>query len=160
MSETPDPSDIRRANLRLATSFTTAAAFAIAMAWLLIVWRGGVALLAALVGTALGWAAGILLAPYKEEESKFRRLSKIAAAFISGYAAGKIDRIFELLTDKTSGKPPILDPQVFRPILMAITAFVVTGITVFVARCYSRSSEDKNAGSEEAQPKSDAAASG
>ncbi len=37
---------------------------------------------------ALGWAAGILLAPYKREEKRLRRISKGIAGFLSGYSVG------------------------------------------------------------------------
>ena len=39
-------------------------------------------LLGALVGTALGWAVGILLALYPEEQKRFQRLSKGIAGLL------------------------------------------------------------------------------
>ncbi len=94
-------------------------------------------MLGALVGTSLGWAAGILLAPYeKEEKAQFQRLSKSVAAFLGGYAVGKIDRIFDLLMDKANGTPRILDPSLQHAFWLALVCFLVTTAAVFVARAY------------------------
>jgi len=134
--------DILRVNLKLTTSFVAAALFAITFVRLLIVWHDGTALLGALVGTALGWASGILLAPYQEEEKRFQRLSKGIAGFLSGYAVGKLDRVFDLLMDRTGGQPIILDPHVLRTFWMALACFLVAGITVFVARTYWQAVEE------------------
>jgi len=131
-----------RAGLKLTTSFVAAALFAITLTSLLIIWRDSMALLGALVGTALGWVAGILLAPYKEEEKRFQRLSKGIAGFLSGYAVGKIDRVFDLLIDKTTGHPIILDLRVLRTFGMTLACLVVAGVTVFVARTYWQAIEE------------------
>jgi hypothetical protein len=120
------------------------------MAVILIVWRDDIALVAALVGTALGWAAGILVAPYEGEEKRFRRISKGIAGFISGYAVAKIDRVFDLLLDKTSGTPAILDLRLQRTFWLSLGCFVVTALTVFVARTYGYDEEFEEGNEEEA----------
>ena len=125
-----------RNNLRLATSYAAALIFFLTMAVILIVWRDDIALLAAVVGAALGWAAGILVAPYQGEEKRFQRISKGIAGFITGYAVGKIDRVFELLLDKSGGAPAIFDVHVQRTFWMSLGCFVVTALIVFVARTY------------------------
>lgn len=112
--------DNLRASPKLTTSFATAAVFAICMIVLLVIWRDAMALLAALIGTGLGWAIGILLAPYPEERKRFQRLSKGIAGFLTGYVAAKIDRVFDLLTDKTSGVPLILNLRVVRSLSVGI----------------------------------------
>jgi uncharacterized membrane protein YccC len=76
--------DDLRVSPKLTTSFTTAAVFAICLVTLLAIWRDAMALLAALIGTAIGWAVGILLAPYPEEQKRFQRLSKGIAGFLTG----------------------------------------------------------------------------
>jgi hypothetical protein len=134
--------DVLRVSLKLTTSFITAALFAITLVGLLIVWRDGTAVLGALVGAALGWAGGILLAPYKEEEKRFQRLSKGIAGFLSGYAVGKLDRVFDLLIDRTGGQPLILDPHVLRTFWMTLACFLVAVVTVFVARTYWQAVEE------------------
>jgi cytochrome c biogenesis protein CcdA len=132
-----------RGNLRLTVSFVSAILFFLIIAGLLIAWRDDISLLAAVVGAALGWAAGILLAPYKVEEKRIRRLSKGIAGFLSGYAVGKFDRVFDLLLDKTGGPPAVLSLRVQRTFWVSLACFVVTTVTVFVARSYGVVAEDE-----------------
>jgi len=133
--------DNLRVSLKLTTSFITAALFAICLVTLLVIWRDAMALLAALIGTAIGWAVGILLAPYPEEQKRFQRLSKGIAGFITGYVAAKIDRVFDLLTDKAGGAPLILNLRVVRSLSIAVACLLVASVTVFVARTYFQTSE-------------------
>jgi len=133
--------DNLRVSLKLTTSFTTAAVFAICLVSLLVIWRDAMALLAALIGTALGWAVGILLAPYPEEQKRFQRLSKGIAGFLGGYVAAKLDRIFDLLMDKSGGGPLILNVRVVRGLSVGIACLLVASVTVFVARTYFQTSE-------------------
>lgn len=93
-------------------------------------------LLSALVGTALGWAVGILLAPYRSEQKQFHQLSKGILGFVTGFVAAKLDRVFDLLVDKREGDPMILHSRFVRSFGMALVCFVVTTVTVFVARTY------------------------
>lgn len=134
--------DTLRVNLKLTASLITAAAFAICLVTLLAIWRDAMALMAALIGTALGWSVGILLAPYPEEQKRFQRLSKGIAGFLGGYVAAKLDRVFDLLLDKTAGVPLILDVRVVRSLSVAVACLLVASLTVFVARTYWQGSED------------------
>jgi|SRR5579884_2653673 len=133
--------DNLRANLKLTMSFVTAGVFAIGLIILLVVWRDAMAWLSALIGTALGWAVGILLAPYEEEQKRFQRLSKGIAGFLSGYVAAKLDRVFDLLMDKSGGGPLIFNLKVVRSISMAVACLVVAAVVVFVARTYWQGGE-------------------
>ena len=133
--------DNLRVSLKLTTSFATAAVFAICLVMLLVIWRDSMILLGALVGTALGWAVGILLAPYPEEQKRFQRLSKGIAGFLGGYVAAKLDRVFDLLMDKTGGGPLILNLRVVRSLSIAVACLLVASVTVFVARTYFQTSE-------------------
>jgi len=133
--------DNLRVSLKLTTSFATATAFVICLVTLLVIWRDAMALLAALTGTAIGWAVGILLAPYPEEQKRFQRLSKGIAGFLTGYVAAKIDRVFDLLTDKTGGAPLILNLRLVRSLSIAVACLLVATVTVFVARTYFQTSE-------------------
>jgi hypothetical protein len=92
-------------------------------------------------GTALGWAVGILLAPYPEEQKRFQRLSKGIAVFLGGYVAAKLDRVFDLLVDKTGGGPLIFNLRVVRSLSVGIACLLVASVTVFVARTYFPTSE-------------------
>jgi len=134
--------DNLRVSLKLTTSFVTAAVFTICVVILLAIWRDSMILLGALIGTALGWAVGILLAPYPEEQKRFQRLSKGIAGFLGGYVAAKIDRVFDLLMDKSSGSTPlILNLRVVRSLSVAAACLVVASVTVFVGRTYFQTSE-------------------
>ena len=133
--------DSLRVSLKLTTSFTIAAVVAICLVTLLVIWRDAMAVLAALIGTLLGWAVGILLAPYPEEQTRFQRLSKGIAGFLGGYVAAKIDRVFDLLMDKSGGMPLILNLRVVRNLSVAVACLLIASVTVFVARTYWQSSE-------------------
>ena len=123
-------------NWKLACSVATAGVwYAVALA-LLWVWQDGIAVLSLLVGTSAGWATGALLAPYPEEESRFRKLSKGLTAFIGGFVVGKVDRVFELVTDAKSGPPLILNPVFARNIWMALGCFFTSTLIVFITRAY------------------------
>jgi hypothetical protein len=123
-------------NWKLTVSFGFAVIWGVAAAGLLVAWKDGIAVLGAMVGFALGWFAGILMAPYQEEEKRFTRVSKGVAGFIGGYIVGKVDRVFDLVVDKANGGPLILNPYFARTIWLAAGCFFVTGLTVFVARTY------------------------
>ncbi len=105
---------------------------------LLIGWWDGIATLGAILGFAGGWATGILLAPYEEEQKRFQKLSKVVSGFIAGFAAGKIDRVFDLAVDERKHPALILDPYFSRPVWMAIACFLLTAIAVFVTRTYAQ----------------------
>lgn len=141
--------DELRNNLRLTSSFVAALIFFLTIIVILIAWRDDMALLAAIVGSALGWAAGILIAPYEGEGKRFRSISKGIAGFLTGYAIGKIDRVFDLLLDKTGGAPAILDMRLQRTFWLGLACFVVTALTVFVARTYCDDEEEYEGGYEQ-----------
>lgn len=123
-------------NWKITFSFIGAAGwFAIAVG-LLIAWHNGTIALAALVGTALGWVAGILLAPYEEEARRFTVISKGISGIIGGYLLAKLDKVFELVTDSKSGTPLVLEAPFIRSVMMSLGCFLVAAIAVFVARTY------------------------
>jgi hypothetical protein len=135
--------DDLRTNPKLVSCFITAGIFALVVIWLIIAWRDDLALLAALIGTAIGWAMGMLLAPYPEEAKRFQRLSKGIAGFLTGYVVGKVDRVFDLLLDKSSGAPLILSTQLQRRFWLSLACLVVSAVTVFVARSYWQGIDDE-----------------
>jgi hypothetical protein len=57
---------------------------------LLICRRDSLALLVAVLGAILGWAVGVLLAPYKPEETRFKAILKANHRLLDGYVVGKI----------------------------------------------------------------------
>ena len=123
-------------NWKLTASFVAAFIWAVLAAVLLIAWWDGVSTLSALVGVAIGWSAGILLAPYDDEEKRFKKLSKSVAGFVSGYLVAKSDRVFDLVVEKGGSGPLILNPYFARAIWMGVGCMIVAGLIVFVARTY------------------------
>jgi hypothetical protein len=71
----------------------------------------------------------------------FQRLSKGIAGFLGGYVAAKLDRVFDLLVDKTGGGPLIFNLRVVRSLSVGIACLLVASVTVFVARTYFQTSE-------------------
>lgn len=133
--------DAARINFKLTCSFITAAVgYGITIA-LLLHWSSSDLVLATLLGLVCGWAAGILLAPYKEEATRFKGISKIVSGLIGGYLIGKADKVYELLTDKDHGAPILQNPMILRAFFLAVCTFLITTITVFVARTYWQGDE-------------------
>ena len=61
------------------------------------------ALTSTALGLAVGWAAGILAAPYESERRRFKKIGGVVAAFITGFAVSKVDSIFALWIDPARG---------------------------------------------------------
>lgn len=59
-----------RQNWKLALSLFSSVVAAAVIVCLLIDWRNSTATLSALFGALVGWALGILLAPYEDEEKR------------------------------------------------------------------------------------------
>src|SRR4051812_45046385 len=79
----------------IATALAVATAMYGGLLWFALNYPSGystVVILSGLLGTALGWAVGLLLSPYNEaERSAFGELAKLVYGFISGYALSKLD---------------------------------------------------------------------
>lgn len=131
-----------RDNPKLLASFTAAGILYLAIIGLLISWWDSYAALSAIVGLSCGWASGILLAPYDEEAKKFKGYSKAVGGFITGFLIGKLDKVFDTLTEKDHDASRLYDPLIERRIWIAIVSFLVTAIAVFVARTYWQALED------------------
>ena|SRR5258708_1900390 len=125
-------------NPELVVSFAVALVLYVITTGLLIVWWDSYAVLSAVVGICAGWGAGLLLAPYEEEQKKFKAYSKMASGFITGFLVAKLDKVFEILTDKQAGLH-LLDAVVERRVWIGVICFLITAIIVFVARTYWQS---------------------
>jgi hypothetical protein len=66
-----------RQNWKLALSLFSSVVAAAVIVCLLIDWRNSTATLSALFGALVGWALGILLAPYEDEEKRGERIRNI-----------------------------------------------------------------------------------
>ena len=92
-------------------------------------------LLVGVIGSLLGWVAGMYLAPlHAKEESKFVSIGQAISAFISGYALSKFDRFAENALFTQSG---VVSSSWVRLGLM-FSAFLVIAIVVYSGRTYFR----------------------
>ncbi len=121
-------------NYKLKSTAVTAAVLALLVVGLLIVWWDCYALLSLITGVALGWAVGVLLAPYDNEKKKFDNWSKALLGFVGGYGLTKIEAVLAGMPTKT--KDTLFDMIVFRRFWIAAVGFLITAIVVFVFRSY------------------------
>ena len=87
------------------------------------------------LGLAVGWAAGILAAPYESERRRFKKIGGVVAAFITGFAVSKIDSIFALWIDPARG-PMILERALAHRVLLFATSFILAVVVTYVGRNY------------------------
>lgn len=85
--------------------------------------------LVVLVGSLIGWAAGMIFSPYTDkEELKFVSIGKAISAFVSGYLISKLDRVLELSVFSKDG--------LYQPDWM-LTGLFTAGFMVFALGTYS-----------------------
>lgn len=121
--------------LKIVGSFLFAILVAVILLGVLVRLGDSLAYLAAAFGLIVGWAVGILLAPYQSEQERFRTYAKIGAAFVTGWAVSKVDRVLDLYLDPARG-PLILEPLIGHRVLTGMTAFMLAMVTTYVARKY------------------------
>ncbi|MGA8569390.1 MAG: hypothetical protein WB580_16480 [Candidatus Binataceae bacterium] len=130
-----------RQNWKLAVSLFSSVVAAAVIVCLLIDWRNSTATLSALFGALVGWALGILLAPYEDEEKRFAQMSKAVFGFIAGFGAGKFDRILDLMRSMRGGSLGGKEGS-NMDLLLGACCFLLATITVFVFRTYSTVEEN------------------
>jgi hypothetical protein len=130
-----------RQNWKLAVSLFSSVVAAAVIVCLLIDWRNSTATLSALFGALVGWALGILLAPYEDEEKRFAQMSKAGFGFIAGFGAGKFDRILDLMRSMPGGSLGGKEGS-NMDLLLGACCFLLATITVFVFRTYSTVEEN------------------
>lgn len=121
--------------IKLAGSFVFAFVVGVILLSLLISRNDSFAWLAASLGLAAGWGAGILLGPYQSEQQRFKEYAKVISAFLSGYLVSKLDRLFELWFNTEYG-PLALRPNFAFRMMAGITAFLLAAVSTYVARKY------------------------
>lgn len=90
--------------------------------------------LVALLGALTGWAAGILFAPFSnEEERRFKGIGKVITAFVAGYLVSKFDIFMKQYISPESGA----SDEVWIRIGFFVCAFLLVAITVFIQRLYA-----------------------
>jgi len=95
--------------------------------------------LCGLVGGALGWLSGILIAPLNaNEQRKFGELSKIISGFVTGYLLSKIDPLITALLaiDTKTGIAALAQRDVSVRLLVALASYLIAVLMVFCARAY------------------------
>jgi len=122
-------------DIKLAGSFVFAVIIAVILLWVSCVLKDYLAWLSLALGLAVGWAAGILLAPYQSEQDRFREYVKVASAFITGYGVSKLDRLFELWVDPARGSLILSQTFAYRA-LICVTAFFLAAVSTYVSRKY------------------------
>jgi hypothetical protein len=86
-----------------------------------------------LSGGIIGWILGILISPNSpKEELKFSEFGKAIGAFLTGFLAAKIERIFELVIQKPSD---VSDIFVGRS-LVFVVSFGLGILFTFIWRTY------------------------
>lgn len=94
--------------------------------------------LLAFAGAIAGWLVGILIAPLdKNEAERFGIFMKVISGFITGYLLSKVDPAITtlFLVDKT-GFAPIADEFIAKRVLITLSSFGVSLLTVFSLRAY------------------------
>lgn len=122
-------------NPKLCVSFVSLALIYAVVIGLLYNWWDSYSVLAALAGVVIGWACGILLAPYEEEASKFSSWSKGLYGLVTGYFASRVEQAVSALPAAQKNALLVDGPFVRRFIIAGICALATTA-GVFVARTY------------------------
>jgi F0F1-type ATP synthase membrane subunit a len=125
------------------TWFQFATAFAAVIVTVVLVWvcyaagenarERAVNVLVGFFGLAVGWLAGIVLSPFtKEEGALFANYAGAVSAFVTGYAAGKVDDLVKYVLNPQN----LTKRRAFHGVLFLVT-FIVALIVVFEFRYYA-----------------------
>lgn len=91
-------------------------------------------------GCVLGWLVGIVTTPYgAEDKDKITNFSKMAGTFISGYLLSKVNKILDDLMAPNKILSTLAGPR----FVLFLSFFIITYITVFVFRIYTKTDEPK-----------------
>ncbi len=129
------PISVTSKTMKLTGSFIFAVLVGAIILCVLISGKDLLAWLSTALGLAAGWGTGILLAPYRSEQVRFREYAKIASVFVTGYLVGKLDRVFELWFDPTYG-PLLLRSSFALRVMAGIASYLLAAISTYVARKY------------------------
>jgi hypothetical protein len=98
-------------------------------------WHDSMSWLSSVLGLCVGFATGILSAPYGGEERRFKEYSRIASGFLTGFLVSKVDQVFNLAMEEKRG-PLILNEVFVRRLMIGVCSFFFAMIGVFLARRY------------------------
>jgi hypothetical protein len=119
---------------KLWVSFTSGALVYLTVIGFLIAWRISFPALAALLGAVIGWGAGVLLAPYPEEQRKFNGLARGIAGLLAGISLSELRNAIGALPQKN--KSTLFGALALECYFVFLICLVTTAILVFVARSY------------------------
>jgi hypothetical protein len=117
-------------NYKQKISIATATVLGIIIVCLLLHWWDSYAVLGTIAGVAVGWALGIILAPYDDEKKKFQGSSKALTGFIGGIGLVKLEQLLDKMPDDS--KKAMLELIVLRRFIIGGVVCLVTAIIVFV----------------------------
>jgi len=98
-------------------------------------WHDSMSWLSGVLGLCVGFATGILIAPYEGEEGTFREYAKVASGFLTGFLVSKVDQVFNRVMDEKRG-PLILNEFFVRRLMVGVCGFFIAMIGAFLARRY------------------------
>ena len=96
----------------------------------------------AATGGALGWVIGIVATPQSSDESRvFGEYKTAIVGFLSGFAASKLSRLFDIVTDAPGGGTPKIFQRVYLSrILLFSCSFLVSVAAQYNVRQYGAGS--------------------
>ena len=98
-------------------------------------WHDSMSWLSSVLGLCVGFATGILIAPFEGEEGTFKEYAKIASGFLTGFLVSKVDQVFNLVMDEKRGAL-IMNELFVRRLMVGVCGFFIAMIGVFLARRY------------------------
>jgi NADH:ubiquinone oxidoreductase subunit 6 (subunit J) len=105
--------------------------------FVLLKWHDIDALSYAVLGAAVGWCAGMLIAPYPDEVERFAKFSKTVSAFVTGYLVSKVETVWGFITSEQH-RGIFFDQTIQRRFVIGSTCFFLVGAAVFKSRSYLR----------------------
>ncbi len=95
------------------------------------------ALLAGVLGAALGWVIGIGLSPYEAKERKsFSGIGKLIAGFLGGYGLSKLDPVLNRFGTAGHGLTDATVKDALALGTLALSSTLVAAVLTYVTRQY------------------------
>jgi len=92
----------------------------------------GLNVLIAIFGSAAGWSTGMLISPYRTEQSQFLDFRKSVSTFVSGFLLAKLDALFQSAVARNL----VISATFADRVLIFATTFVICLQFTYVSRRY------------------------